>query len=102
MTDFDGLTNAVTAAADHFDGIDVVVAAAGIGTTVPMENLEPHLFERTIDINLTGVWRTFRATLPYVSATKGHMVAISSMAAVRAYAAARCIRGHQGGCLGPV
>ena len=81
VTDFDGLTNAVTAAADHFDGIDVVVAAAGIGTTVPMENLEPHLFERTIDINLTGVWRTFRATLPYGSATKGHMVAISSMAA---------------------
>jgi NAD(P)-dependent dehydrogenase (short-subunit alcohol dehydrogenase family) len=43
--------------------------------------MHPAEFERAIDINLTGVWRTFRAALPHVQSTKGYLLAISSMAA---------------------
>jgi NAD(P)-dependent dehydrogenase (short-subunit alcohol dehydrogenase family) len=72
---------AVDAAAAFFGGIDVVIANAGIAIASPMEKLAPEAFDRVIDINLNGVWRTFRAALPHVRQRQGYMLAISSMAA---------------------
>ncbi|MFD4353320.1 SDR family NAD(P)-dependent oxidoreductase [Nocardia sp. NPDC058518] len=79
--DVGSLQQATDAAAAHFGRIDVVIANAGIGTMAPLSTLDPAAFERVIDINLTGVWRTFRAALPYVKAQKGYLLAVSSMAA---------------------
>lgn len=77
----DSLEAAFGEAAHHFGGIDVVVANAGIGVYGASETMDPRMFDRTIDINLNGVWRTFRAALPYVKASQGYLLAISSMAA---------------------
>jgi len=81
VRDLGSLEAALTGAADHFGRLDVVVANAGIDTMAPMATLDPAAFERVIDINLTGVWRTFRAALPHVRAHRGYLLAISSMAA---------------------
>jgi NAD(P)-dependent dehydrogenase (short-subunit alcohol dehydrogenase family) len=67
--------------AAHFGQIDVVIAGAGITTVAPIESIDPEAFERVIDINLNGVWRTFRAALPHVREQHGYLLAISSMAA---------------------
>jgi len=75
------LEAAVAGARQHFGGIDVVIANAGIDVVAPMESIDPVVFERVIDINLNGVWRTFRAALPQVRERKGYLLAISSMAA---------------------
>jgi NAD(P)-dependent dehydrogenase (short-subunit alcohol dehydrogenase family) len=72
---------AIDAAAAYFGGLDVVIANAGIAIASPMERLAPEAFDRVVDINLNGVWRTFRAALPHVRARRGYMMAISSMAA---------------------
>ena len=72
---------AIAAAAQHFGGIDVVIANAGIDVIASMESMSPEAFDRVIDINLNGVWRTFRAALPHVCERKGYLLAISSMAA---------------------
>lgn len=77
----DSLSAAMAAAAAHFGGIDVVVAGAGIGIAGSLETMDPREFDRVIDINLNGVWRTFRAALPHVKARRGYLLAISSMAA---------------------
>lgn len=77
----ESLHAAVDGAAEHFGRIDVVIASAGITTLEPLETLDPAAFERVIDINLTGVWRTFRAALPHVKETKGYLLGVSSMAA---------------------
>ncbi|MEV4154935.1 SDR family NAD(P)-dependent oxidoreductase [Nocardia salmonicida] len=81
VRDLTSVTTAMDAAAEHFGRIDVVIANAGIATNEPMSVLEPADFDRTIDINLNGVWRTFRAGLPHVEKQKGYLLAISSMAA---------------------
>jgi len=75
------LEAAVAAASRHFGGIDIVIANAGIDVIAPMESMDPAAFDRVIDINLNGVWRTFRAALPHVRQRKGYLLAISSMAA---------------------
>ena len=75
------LQAAMDAAAEHFGRIDIVIANAGITTMAPMATLDPAAFEQVIDVNLTGVWRTFRAALPHVKTHRGYLLAISSMAA---------------------
>jgi NAD(P)-dependent dehydrogenase (short-subunit alcohol dehydrogenase family) len=75
------LQAAMDGAAEHFGRIDIVIANAGIDTMAPMATLDPAAFERVIDVNLTGVWRTFRAALPHVQTQQGYLLAISSMAA---------------------
>lgn len=81
VRDFDSLQRAIDAAAAHFGRIDVLIANAGIGMMSPLATVDPAVFERVIDINLNGVWRTFRAGLPHVTQQKGYLLAISSMAA---------------------
>ncbi len=75
------LEAALASAALHFGRIDVVIANAGIGKPESMQYMDPATFERTIDINLNGVFRTFRAALPYVKRSRGYLLAVSSMAA---------------------
>jgi NAD(P)-dependent dehydrogenase (short-subunit alcohol dehydrogenase family) len=81
VRDLASLEAAMAGAAEHFGRLDIVIANAGVDTMAPMATLEPAAFERVIDINLTGVWRTFRAALPHVQPHRGYLLAISSMAA---------------------
>lgn len=39
-------------------------------------------FEKVIEVDLLGVWRTFRVTLPHVLERKGYLLAISSLAVI--------------------
>jgi len=68
--------------AEHFGAIDVVIAGAGVlGPLQTLGATDPADWDRVIDINLNGVWRTLKAAAPHVQATGGHLVAISSMIA---------------------
>ena len=80
VRDHHSVQHAIDAAATDFGQIDVVIAGAGIGKPRPAELMDPAEFETTIDINLNGVYRTFKAALPHVAKTQGQLVAISSMA----------------------
>ncbi|ACU98770.1 SDR family oxidoreductase [Saccharomonospora viridis] len=82
VTDWEALEKAVAGVVDHFGGIDIVVANAGIATTGFVRSVDPVAFERVFEVDLLGVWRTFRVTLPHVIARKGYLLAISSFAAV--------------------
>ena len=44
--------------------------------------MDPDAFERTIEINLLGVWRTVRVCLPHVIERRGYVLNIASLAAV--------------------
>ncbi len=68
--------------AEHFGAIDVVIAGAGVlGPLQTIGPTAPADWDRVIDINLNGVWRTLKAAAPHVQATGGHLVAVSSMIA---------------------
>jgi NAD(P)-dependent dehydrogenase (short-subunit alcohol dehydrogenase family) len=82
VSDAEGLTAAIEELAERLGGIDVCVANAGIATGGPLRLVGPETVEETIDINLLGVWRTVRAALPYVVDRRGHLLLISSAAAV--------------------
>ncbi|MEJ9080419.1 SDR family NAD(P)-dependent oxidoreductase [Gordonia malaquae] len=81
VRDMTSVQAAVDEAAEHFGRIDVVIANAGVGSIASIETLDPAAFDRIVDINLNGVWRTFRASVPHVKQHRGYLLGISSMAA---------------------
>lgn len=81
VRDLTNLTETMSDISAQFGGIDVVIAAAGVGQPYgPLDTTAESDWERAVDINLNGVWRTFRAAAPHVIAQKGHILAIASVA----------------------
>jgi NAD(P)-dependent dehydrogenase (short-subunit alcohol dehydrogenase family) len=82
VTDTAALEAAVEGAVERFGGIDVVIANAGIGSGGSVRAIDPAAWERVIEVNLLGSWRTVRAALPHVIARRGYVLQVASMAAI--------------------
>jgi len=82
VTDWDALEQATAGVVEHFGGIDIVIANAGIATAGFVRSIDRAAFEKVIEVDLLGVWRTFRVTLPHVIERRGYLLAISSLAAI--------------------
>ncbi|MGM1058785.1 SDR family oxidoreductase [Saccharothrix sp. Mg75] len=82
VTDWDALETAVAGVVDHYGGLDVVVANAGIAATGFIRSMDRAAFERVIEVNLLGVWRTVRTCLPHLVASRGYCLVVSSLAAI--------------------
>jgi NAD(P)-dependent dehydrogenase (short-subunit alcohol dehydrogenase family) len=95
VTDWQALERAVEGTVERFGGIDVVMANAGVAPAGMVRSVDPAAFERTVEINLLGVWRTVRASLPQVIERKGYVLVTASLAAaihgpgMAAYSAAK-------------
>ena len=85
VTDLDALERAVAGAVEATGGIDVVVANAGIGAGGAVATMPADAFERVIDVNLLGAYRTVRACLPHVIDRRGYVLLIASVAALTPY-----------------
>ena len=72
---------AVEAALQHLGGLDVVVANAGVAAQLPLVGGDPAIFERTLEVNLFGVYYTLRAAGPYIAHQRGYALAVASLAA---------------------
>src|ERR1700682_5568961 len=74
VTDYAALERAVSGTVERFGALDVALANAGIAyvgalATAPMEHVE-----RTLAVNLLGVWRTDRAVIAHVMERKGYLL----------------------------
>jgi NAD(P)-dependent dehydrogenase (short-subunit alcohol dehydrogenase family) len=72
---------AVAATAEAFGGLDVVIANAGVAAQLPIVGGNPAVMERTIQVNVLGVYNTLRAAGPHISHPDGYALAVSSLAA---------------------
>lgn len=80
ITERFALEAAVAATLERFGGLDVAVVNAGIVTVGSVAQGEQEVFERVIEVNLLGAWRTVRAVLPHVIAAQGYLLFVSSFA----------------------
>ncbi|MCG5434041.1 short-chain dehydrogenase/reductase [Mycobacterium sp. MYCO198283] len=80
VTDAEALHRAAREAVAEFGGIDVVIANAGIAPpSDTVATIDPDAFERTVDVDLLGQWRTVRAALPAVLERRGHIMLVGSI-----------------------
>jgi NAD(P)-dependent dehydrogenase (short-subunit alcohol dehydrogenase family) len=80
VTDRGAMQRVVAEAVERFGGLDVVVANAGIASRpATFRASASEAFERVLDVNLMGVYRTVDAALPQIVARRGHVVLIASI-----------------------
>lgn len=80
VTDRAAIDAAVASAVERFGGVDIVVANAGIAPSPASVRLMPSQeFERVIEVNLLGVYRTIHAGLDQIVARRGQAVLVSSV-----------------------
>lgn len=82
VTSWTDLEKATAAIVARYGRIDVVLANAGIAATGFTRSIDPAAFERVINVDLLGVWRTVRVTLPHLIKSKGYALLVSSAAAI--------------------
>jgi NAD(P)-dependent dehydrogenase (short-subunit alcohol dehydrogenase family) len=81
VTDRDALAAAIDDCVDDLGGLDVVVANAGVAAQLPLIGGDPDVMERTLRVNVLGVYNTVRAAGPHISHPEGYAVVVSSLAA---------------------
>lgn len=80
VTERAAIEGAVGAAVERFGGVDLVIANAGIAPApAPLRVMPSDEFERVVEVNLLGVYRTLRAGLEQVVARQGQVVLVSSV-----------------------
>jgi NAD(P)-dependent dehydrogenase (short-subunit alcohol dehydrogenase family) len=77
-TDREAIGAALDSVAARFGGIDVVMAGAGVTGWGPVLETEPDRWERTVEINLLGTWRTVHAALPHLLRSRGYLLIVAS------------------------
>lgn len=81
VADREAVEDAVERAVGDLGGLDVVVANAGVAAQLPIVGGDPEVMERTIAVNVLGVYYTLRAAGPHISHPQGYALPIASVAA---------------------
>ncbi len=82
VCDFKAAQQTVKKAVDKFGRLDVVFANAGISwhnSAHTMLSCEEKEFERIIEVDLLGVWRSIKAALPEIVRNKGQVLVSASI-----------------------
>ncbi|MEY3320559.1 MAG: hypothetical protein RLZZ417_142 [Bacteroidota bacterium] len=85
---------------DKWKQLDVVIANAGVGHFADISLLTPEQWHETIDINLTGVFNTVKASLDQLKASKGYLITIASLAGTNFFAAGAAYNASKFGLVG--
>ncbi|MES2795685.1 MAG: SDR family oxidoreductase [Bacteroidota bacterium] len=65
---------------NNWGRLDYVIANAGVGHFAPIQELTSEQWQETIDINLTGVFNSIKASYKALKETKGYFISIASLA----------------------
>lgn len=71
---------AIDAAAARFGRLDHVLANAGIASYGTVRQIDDTAFERVVDININGVFRTLKYATPHLAASRGYALVVASQA----------------------
>ena len=84
VCDADAVARLVESVADAFGRLDGLVLNAGVMAPGGVADLSPADWSAMVSVNLTGAFLVARAALPHLIASRGAVVSIASIAALRA------------------
>jgi 3-oxoacyl-[acyl-carrier protein] reductase len=80
--------------------LDYVIANAGVGHFAPIQSLSINDWHETVDINLTGVFYSIKASLEALKTTKGYFISIASLAGTNFFENASAYNASKFGLVG--
>ncbi|WP_133803347.1 short-chain dehydrogenase/reductase [Kribbella caucasensis] len=95
VRDAAAVRSAIDDCAQVMGGIDAVVANAGVAAYGTVRQTAEASFERVLDINLNGVFRTLKYATPHLEQSRGHVMVVASalsfmpLAGMASYAASK-------------
>ena len=78
VRDAAALRAAIDASAEEMGGIDSVVANAGVVAYGTVRQADEDTFDKVLDVNLNGTFRTLKYATPYLERSRGHVVVVAS------------------------
>ena len=85
VTEISQVDRLVTETVDNLGQIDVLVNAAGIIKSGSLETTTLDEWDKMLNVNLRSVFYVMQRCLPYLEATKGNIVNVSSVTGTRAF-----------------
>ncbi len=80
--------------------LDVLIANAGVGHFVPIDEMTAEQWKETIDVNLTGVFNSVKSSLPALKASEGYIITIASLAGTNFFARGAAYNASKFGLVG--
>lgn len=80
VRNFESEKNAIEQVLKKWGTLDVVIANAGVGKFASIEEISLEDWNSVIDVNLTGVFHTVKASIPAMKESKGYIMTIASLA----------------------
>nr|WP_299345756.1 SDR family oxidoreductase [Allomuricauda sp.] len=71
---------------DTWGQLDVVLANAGVGNFAPIDEMSEEGWHQMIDINLTGVFNTLKASVEALKKSEGYYMTLASLAGTNFFA----------------
>ncbi|MEZ4887283.1 MAG: SDR family oxidoreductase [Chitinophagales bacterium] len=100
VRNFEEQQQAVDAVMDEWGQLDVLIANAGLGHFAKIGDLTPDQWNETIDVNLTGVFYSIKASLEALKASKGYIITIASLAGTNFFAGGAAYNASKFGLVG--
>jgi SDR family mycofactocin-dependent oxidoreductase len=81
VRDYEQLRAALDAGVAELGRLDIVSANAGIASYGRLEKIDSQMWQDMINVNLTGVWHTAKASIPHLRAAGGGAIVLTSSTA---------------------
>ncbi len=91
---------AVQRSISEFGALDVLIANAGLGHFVSVEDMTNEQWNETIETNLTGVFYSVKASLAALKKSKGYIITIASLAGTNFFAGGAAYNASKFGLVG--
>ena len=92
--------NAVDEVIKKWGSLDVLVANAGVGHFGSIEELTDEQWHEIMDVNLTGVYYSVKASIPSLKKSKGYIITIASLAGTNFFAGGSAYNASKFGLVG--
>ncbi len=100
VRDLEAQQKAVETIIQKWNHLDVLIANAGVGHFGSIETLTSEQWQQTIDVNLTGVFNSVKASLAGLKASEGYFMSIASLAGTNFFAKGAAYNASKFGLVG--
>lgn len=100
VRNLDSQQKAVETVISKWGQLNYFIANAGVGHFAPIKDLTAEQWQETIDINLTGVFFSAKASLAALTETKGYFINIASLAGTNFFAGGSAYNASKFGLVG--